>query len=136
MLQEWDDLAIEEFHDGPRHDFEGQGIARVGLDQPELLRRAACDPLFGQQLLACLGIQPGQAQGTHGSPAAFQRHEVARFLPTGQQQAALMLGLGNPAQHPDESLVAGTYVTAVLSFLQKRFQVVMHQQNTSAAQAF
>ena len=47
-----------------------------------------------------------------------------------------MLGPGNAAQHPDESLVAGTYVTAVLSFLQKRFQVVMHQQNTSAAQAF
>ena len=98
LLQERGDLAFEEFHDGPRHDFEGQGIARVGLDQLQLLSRAACDPLFGQQLLARLGIQPGEAQGTHGSPAALQRHEVARFLPAGQQQATLMLGLRYPAQ--------------------------------------
>jgi hypothetical protein len=73
LLEEEGDLAIEEVHDGLRHDFERQGIARVCLDQPEVLSDTPCDPLFGQQLLARLGIQPGQAQGPHGSPVAFQQ---------------------------------------------------------------
>ena len=37
LLQERRNLAIEEIYDGLRHDFEGQRIARVGLDQLELL---------------------------------------------------------------------------------------------------
>jgi hypothetical protein len=40
LLQEEGDLAIEEVHDGLRNDFEGQGIARVRLDQLRLVSRA------------------------------------------------------------------------------------------------
>src|SRR5258706_15632718 len=47
-----------------------------------------------------------------------------------------MLGFRYPAQHPRESLVAGTHATAVLPFHQERLQVVIDQQDTSGAQAF
>jgi hypothetical protein len=136
LLQKREELAIEEFHDGARHNFERQRIAGVGVNQPELLSFAGGNPLFGQQLLARLGIQPGQAQGTHGGMGAFQRHQVIRFLAAGQQQAALMLGFRDSAQHPREACIAGAHATAVIPFLQERLQVVIDQQDTSAAQAF
>src|SRR5579859_1469774 len=47
-----------------------------------------------------------------------------------------MLGFRYPAQHPGESLIASTHATAALPFLQERLQVVIDQQDTSAAQAF
>src|SRR5579859_2709845 len=47
-----------------------------------------------------------------------------------------MLGFRYPVQHSGESLIASTHATAVLPFLQERLQVVIDQQDTSAAQAF
>ncbi len=80
LLQERRDLAPEQLHDGLRHDFEGQRIAHVQLDQPLPFGRSARDVLLRQQLRTGYGIQSVQAQGAYRHPTAFQGHEVARFL--------------------------------------------------------
>ena len=134
LLQERSDLAAKKLHDGLCYDFQGQGIARVRLDQLRVFRRGACDTLFCQQLFASVGIQPGEAQGAHRSPAALQWHEVARFLPAGEKQATPMFGLGHPAQQLRVALVARAHMTRALAFLQQDLQIVQHQQDTGTTQ--
>ncbi len=60
---------------------------------------------------------------------------VLRRVAETEHQSCLLLGLGNPAQHRGESLIAVTHVTSILPFLQERLQIVIDQQDTSAAQA-
>ena len=71
LVQEGGDLASKEVYDGLRHNVEGQGIARIGLDQPGVVSGAARDILFCQQVFARVSIQPGEAQGAHRCPAAL-----------------------------------------------------------------
>ena len=94
----------------------------------------ATDVFLRQQLSACLYIEPSQAQGTHRRAAAFQRHQVGRFLPGGEQQATLVPGLSHLAQQASIPLEACTHAARALPFLQEHLQIVQHQQHPPRAQ--
>ncbi len=85
LIEKRRNLTVEEVHNGLRHDFEGQGIAHVGIDQLEVLRKTPYDSLFCQQLLARRSLQLGQTQGPHRSLVAFEWHQINQFLPARQQ---------------------------------------------------
>ena len=98
LLQERDNLASKEVHDGLGHDLQGQRVARIGLHQASALLGRAADLVLGQQLLARCGIQPPQMQRAHRRAVALQGAQGGGFLPAGQQQTTLVPRFGKPPQ--------------------------------------
>ena len=103
FAQETVEISIEEVGDGLRHDFQGQRIARIAGHQALPGGRPTAESLVGEQDTGALFVHPQQAQRAHRGASAFQRFDLPRPLPGGQQHTAVVGRLG---QAPDESSVA------------------------------
>ncbi|HEX6554367.1 MAG TPA: hypothetical protein VF026_16500 [Ktedonobacteraceae bacterium] len=135
LLEEAIEISTEEVGDRLRHDFQGQGIARVAGHQAPPGNGRAAELLVAEQRLSGLLVHPSETQRAHRGASAFQRLNFLGLLAGGEQHAALVRRLGQAPDQPPVALVARQVAPRAVPALEQRLQVVEHQQAAAGLQA-